>query len=216
MLIALATSALGLWAVPVFCVPSLLVLTSFRRFAAVRRVHRQSVTALSALPEATGCGSRGHAARVGELARAVGTDLGLGDVELRELEYAALMHDIGQLALIDPVAGGTTADLPGVEQRRIAGLGADVIRESGVLDGVAAIVAAQADPYRDDAGGPPPPLASRIIRVVNAYDDLTATVEPHARRDVFARLRAHAGGAYDPRVVEALAHVVERLGGAGT
>ncbi|WP_346012105.1 HD domain-containing phosphohydrolase, partial [Streptomyces sp. SID3343] len=212
MLIALSTSALGLWAVPVFCVPSLLVLMSFRRYAAIRRVHQQTVAALSRLPEATGCASPGHAARVGDLAKAVGVDLGLGENELRELEYAAMLHDIGRLALVDPVPGGTTLDLPVEEQRRIAGLGADVIRESGVLDRVATIVAAQADPYRDGVCAPPP-LASRIIKVVNAYDDLNALADDaHGRREVFARLRADAGGDYDPRVVEALAQVVERAG----
>ncbi|MFI1578483.1 HD-GYP domain-containing protein [Embleya sp. NPDC020630] len=213
MLIALSTGALGLWAVPVFCVPSLLVLLSFRRCAAIGQVHRQTVDALSRLPEAAGCGSPGHAARVGELAHAVGVDLGLGEVELRELAYAARMHDIGQLALADPVPGGTTLDLPVAEQRRIARLGAEVIRESGVLDRVATIVAAQADPYRDESAAPPPPLASRIIKVANAYDDLLASADDlGARREVFARLRADAAGAYDPRVVEALAQVLERAG----
>ncbi|MET7300441.1 HD domain-containing phosphohydrolase, partial [Embleya sp. NPDC005575] len=213
MLVALSAGALGLWAVPVFCLPSLLVLLSFRRYAATRLVHRQTLDALSRLPEAAGCGSPGHAARVGDLAHAVGVDLGLGEVELRELQYAAKMHDIGQLALAEPVPGGTTLELPEAEQRRIARLGAEVIRESGVLDRVATIVAAQADPYRDAQGGPPPPLAGRIIKVVNAYDDLiTLTEDPRARREVFARLRADATGAYDPRVVEALAQVLERSG----
>ncbi|OPC84929.1 hypothetical protein B4N89_09785 [Embleya scabrispora] len=213
MLIALSTGVLGLWAVPVFCLPSLLVLLSFRRCAAIGQVHRQTVDALSRLPEAAGCGSPGHANRVGELAHAVGVDLGLGEVELRELAYAARMHDIGQLALADPVPGGTTLDLPAAEQRRIARLGAEVIRESGVLDRVASIVAAQADPYRDESAAPPPPLASRIIKVANAYDDLLASTDDlGARREVFARLRADAGGAYDPRVVEALAQVLERAG----
>ncbi|MYS79633.1 metal-dependent phosphohydrolase [Streptomyces sp. SID5474] len=213
MLIALSAGALGLWTVPVFCLPSLLVLLSFRRYAATRLVHRQTVDALSRLPEAAGCGSPGHAARVGDLAHAVGVDLGLGEVELRELRYAAKMHDIGQLALAEPVPGGITLELPEAEQRRIARLGAEVIRESGVLDRVAGIVAAQADPYRDGRGGPPPPLAGRIIKVVNAYDDLiTLTEDPRSRREVFARLRADAAGAYDPRVVEALAQVLERSG----
>ncbi|MFI1378771.1 HD-GYP domain-containing protein [Embleya sp. NPDC020886] len=213
MLIALSAGALGLWAVPVFCLPSLLVLLSFRRYAAIRLVHRQTVDALSRLPEAAGCGSPGHAARVGDLAHAVGVDLGLGEPELRELRSAAGMHDIGQLALAEPVPGGTTLNLPEAEQRRIARLGAEVIRESGVLDRVAGIVAAQADPYRDAGGGPPPPLAGRIIKVVNAYDDLiTTSDDPRSRPEVLARLRADVSGAYDPRVVEALAQVLERTG----
>ena len=44
--------------------------------------------------------------RVSTLAVAVGRELGMSDSELRDLEYAALMHDIGQLSLTEPIPGG--------------------------------------------------------------------------------------------------------------
>ncbi|WP_240503364.1 HD domain-containing protein, partial [Streptomyces prasinopilosus] len=54
----------------------------------------------------------GHARRVADLSRSVGRDMGLTEPDLRVLEYAALMHDIGQLSLVDPVPAGATAALP--------------------------------------------------------------------------------------------------------
>ena len=76
------------------------------------------------------------------------------------------MHDIGQLSLVDPVPDGATAALPAAEQRRIALLGGAVVRQTGVDAGVAVVVEQQADPYREQ------PIAARIVRTVNAYDDL--------------------------------------------
>src|ERR1044071_4299652 len=97
--------------------------------------------------------------------------------ELLELEYAALMHDIGQLSLPDPIPGGATVLASPAEQRRIAELGAGGIEQPGVLDKVARIVRRQSDPYKppeepaEEVPAPGPPLASRIIKAANAYDD---------------------------------------------
>ena len=60
------------------------------------------------------------------LAVAIGRELGMPEAELLELEYAALMHDIGQLSLRDPVPGGATVLVAREEQRRIAEYGAEV------------------------------------------------------------------------------------------
>ena len=69
------------------------------------------------------------------------------------------------------------------EQRNIAMLSAEIIKQTGVLDGVAAILAQQAEPYRraHEVERPDVPLAARIIKAVNAYDDLVGdSYEPSA------------------------------------
>ena len=43
----------------------------------------------------------------------MGRELGLAEMDLLDLEYAALMHDIGQLALPDPIPGGATVLVSG-------------------------------------------------------------------------------------------------------
>jgi response regulator RpfG family c-di-GMP phosphodiesterase len=141
----------------------------------------------------------------------VGRELGMGESELEELEYAALMHDIGQLSLRDPIPGGATVLVSPADQRRIAELGADVIRQAGVLDQVADIVRQQSDPARGGDPSSAPPVASRIIRAANAFDDLVGSSADRDRAaDALGRLRLDTSCEYDPGVVEALSKVVGR------
>ncbi|MFD7092286.1 HD-GYP domain-containing protein [Streptomyces sp. NPDC059896] len=203
--IALGVAVAGLWALPVFCVPLLLTQLSFRRYAAVRTTYRQTIASLARATEIAGYTPQGHARRVAELSLAVGRELGLSGPELTVLEYAALMHDIGQLSLVDPVPDGATALLPVAEQRRIALLGGAVVRQTGVPAAVAVVVERQADPYREQ------PMSARIVRAVNAYDDLAGECAT-ASGPLSALERLRLGTAYDyqPEVVESLARVLSR------
>ncbi|MET9374632.1 HD domain-containing protein [Streptomyces sp. NPDC002992] len=202
---ALGVAVAGLWALPVFCVPLLLTQVSFRRYAAVRTTNRQTIASLARATEIAGCTPPGHAHRVAALSAAVGRELGLSGTELTVLEYAALMHDIGQLSLVDPVPEGATALLPAEEQRRIALLGAAVVRQTGVPAAVAVVVERQADPYRDQ------PLPARIVRTVNAYDDLAGD-SAAGGLGALERLRLGTARDYHPEVVESLARVLARGG----
>jgi hypothetical protein len=116
-----------------------------------------------------------------------------------------LMHDIGQLSLVDPVAAGATEQLDPALQQRIALLGGAVVRQTGVPAEIAVVVEQQANPFREQT------LTARIVRAVNAYEDLVAgkaAVEGSLR--ALERLRLGGAHDYDPRVVEALSRVVSR------
>ncbi len=124
------------------------------------------------------------------------------------------MHDVGQLSLVEPVPGGATALLPDEEQQRIARLGSEVIRRTGVPRQVAEQVARLADPHPGpEGGGRAVPLAARIIRVANAHDDLLTAArgrglgEAVGRLEVLEALRLGRGRLYDARVVDALVRV---------
>lgn len=217
-LIALAASIMGVWALPVFVVPLLLTQFSFRRYAAIRETSRQTIQALSRVTELGGYTEAGHSRRVSELSVAVGREMGMSDADLRDLEYAALMHDIGQLSLSEPIPGGATVVAAPGDQKRIAGLGAEVIRQTGVLDTVATIVDRQAEPYRraHEVERTEVPLASRIIKAVNAYDDLVGdSTDTRSRLDALERLRLGMAYEYDPKVVDSLAETVERAARLG-
>ncbi|MEV6109433.1 HD domain-containing protein [Streptomyces sp. NPDC051940] len=199
---ALATAVAGVWALPVFSLPLLLTQLSFRRYEAVRATYRQTIASLARATEIAGYTPPGHARRVAELSRSVGRELGLAGRELDVLEQAALMHDIGQLSLIDPVPDGATEPLAEPDRRRIALLGAAVVRQTGVGTPVARIVELQAEPYREQ------PLAARIVRAVNDYDDLAAGSRVEGPLFALERLRLDTAAEYDPRVVTALHGVV--------
>jgi hypothetical protein len=213
VLTALATPSMQLYALPVFCIPLLMTQFAFRRYASIRTTYRQTIRSLSRVTEVGGYVEEGHSHRVSQLAIAIGRELGLTENDLLELEYAALLHDIGQLSLIDPIPGGSTLVVAPVERRRVAELGADVIKTTGVLDRVADIVARQADPYRRHREAPDDtlPIESRIIKAASAYDDLVgANPTADANADALERLRLGMAYEYDPQVVETLTRVVAR------
>jgi hypothetical protein len=214
VLTALATPSMQLYALPVFSVPLLLTQFAFRRYASIRTTYRETIRSLSRVTEVGGYVESGHSHRVSVLSIAVGRELGLTESALLELEYAALLHDIGQLSLTEPIPGGSTLVVAPVERRRVAELGADVIKTTGVLDRVAHIVARQADPYRRHREVPDDtlPIESRIIKAASAYDDLVgaqSSVDTNA--DALERLRLGMAYEYDPQVVETLTRVVARF-----
>ncbi|MFE9929048.1 HD-GYP domain-containing protein [Streptomyces sp. NPDC005533] len=210
VVMALGAAVAGLWAIPVFSVPLLLTQLSFHRITAIRTTYRQTIGSLARATEIAGYTRPGHSRRVAALSCAVGRELGLSERELGVLEYAALMHDIGQLSLVDPVPDGATAGLLAAEARRIAGLGGEVARQTGVPAEVAVVVERQADPYREQ------PVLARIVRTVNAYEDLTGSVggrrHPGGSLAALERLRLGTGHDYQPEVVECLARVLARGG----
>ncbi len=186
---------MGLAELAVFAGPLLVIQFAFRRYAGM---------------EVGGYVESGHSRRVSRLALAIGRELGMPEPDLLNLEYAALMHDIGQLSLVEPIPGGATLLVSAADARRIAEFGAEVIRQTGVLDTVAELVRWQ---WLPAFGGPKtPPLGSKVIRAANAFDDL---VGGSADRDRTAaaldRLRVDADIEYDAQVVAALATVTDRL-----
>ena len=206
VLIALAAPTLGIAALPLFLAPLVLTQFAFRRYLTIRATYLQSIRTLSRLTDVAGYTPSGHSERVAELSVAVGRQLGLPERALLDLEYAALLHDIGQVALVDPIPGGATVLAAPADQRRIEADTVAIVRETGVLDDVATILEHQTTPYRQVRElGEQIPLTSRIVKVVNAYEDLSGGARSRrARENALERIYLGLGYEYDPRVVDAL------------
>ena len=108
---------------------------------------------------------------------------------------------------IEPIPGGATVLAAPSDQRDIADEGARIIRHAEGLDTVADYVEAQTTPYRQVRElGEEVPMASRIIKVANAFDDLTGgRDDPAEIQAANERIHLGLGYQYDPDVVEALA-----------
>lgn len=206
VLIALAAPPLGIAALPLFLIPLVLTLFAFRRYVSIRATYLQSIRTLSRLTDAAGYTPSGHSERVAALAVRVGRELGLSERELLDLEYAALLHDIGQVALVEPIPGGATVLAAPADQRRIEADTVAIVRETGVFEEAAQILEHQTTPYRQVRElGEEIPLSSRIVKVANAYEDLTAGARSlRAREAAIERIYLGLGYEYDPRVVDAL------------
>lgn len=198
----------GLGELAVFIGPLLVTQLAFRRYAGIRATYLQTVRSLARVTEVAGYVEAGHSRRVSRLAVAVGRGLGLAEPELLALEYAALMHDIGQLSLRDPIPGGATLLVSPADQERIAELGAEVIRTAGVLDDVAELVRHQSRPARGHE--PAPPLGSMIIKAANAFDDMVGSSTDRNRSAAALERMRLDPVEYDAGVVAVLAEVAAR------
>jgi response regulator RpfG family c-di-GMP phosphodiesterase len=204
-----AAQVMGLTELLVFLGPLLVTQIAFRRYAGIRATYLQTVRSLARVTEVGGYVESGHSRRVARLAVAVGRELGMAEPDLLDLEYAALMHDIGQLSLLDPIPGGATVLVSAADQNRIAELGAEVIRQAGVLNEVAYLVHCQNWPSRGHE--PPPPVGSMIIRAANAFDDMVGgSTDRDRTAAALERLRMDTAAEYDPGVVQALTEVAGR------
>jgi HD domain len=205
-MVALMAPALGLFSLPVALFPLAITYLAVGRYARNRVTYRQTIATLSHLTEQGGYTPVGHAERVADLSVRIGRVLGISDRELRELEYAALLHDLGQISLVEPIPGGATVLAAPSDQQDIADEGARIIRHAEGLDAVADFVEAQTTPYRQVRElGEPVPMASRIIKVANAFDDLTGgRGDPAEVLAANERIHLGLGYQYDPEVVEAL------------
>jgi HD domain len=213
--IALAAPGLGLAAILIFIPPVLIAQLAFRHLALTHATTWQTFRAASRTVEVAGFIPAGHAERVSRLAVAVGRELGMAEAQLRTLEYASLLHDIGQSSLREPIPGGATVLAAPADQRRIAETGAAMIRQDGILDHVAEIISHQHEPLlpntmatrvRTEPGFRPPwlQLASQIITVASAYDDLSsAGPRAHQSTATIELLTLGSAASYDPTVVQA-------------
>jgi HD domain len=199
---------MGLPVLLAFTGPLLVTQVAFRRYAGIRATYLQTVRSLARVTEVAGYVESGHSRRVSRLAVAVGRALGMAEKQLLDLEYAALMHDIGQLSLRDPIPGGATVLVSAADQERIAALGAEVISYAGVLDAVAELVRCQSWPASGHE--PQPPLGSMIIKAANAFDDMIGSSTDRDRSVAALERMRLDPVTYDVLVVAALNEVAGR------
>ena len=159
-----------------------------------------------------------HSDRVVGLSHRIGERLGLGRRELRDLSYAARLHDIGKVGVPDLVLH-KPGPLDDEERELIKGhsvWGADLVGRIPGLEDVARIVRHHherydGEGYPDRLVGRDIPLASRILTVADAYVAMTED-RPYRRArprfEVDHEFRDCAGKQFDPYVVHALREVV--------
>jgi len=147
-----------------------------------------------------------HSRRVGAYAVDIGRQLGLTDLQIEKLHDAALLHDIGKVAVPDAVLV-KPGPLDVAEKERMerhVGAGGELLEHSPHLRELADYVRAH-HAHLDQTSQPP--LIARIIAVADAFDAMTSD-RPYRRalplEEAVRRLRDASGTQFDPGVVAAL------------
>ncbi|HEX9094879.1 MAG TPA: HD domain-containing phosphohydrolase [Candidatus Dormibacteraeota bacterium] len=161
-----------------------------------------------------------HARGTASLAVAVAQQLGLKGTPLRELELAALLHDVGKAGLPSELLNKpgplTTEELARVHEHPV--IAERILSRVPSLRSISPIIRAQYERwngsgYPDGLAGERIPLGGRIIHACAAFHAMASgrAYRPAIRLDqIIDELRRQAGSQFDPRVVEAVIAVVEQ------
>jgi hypothetical protein len=152
-----------------FC-PLLITRFSFEKYAKANRTYRQTIQALSIVPEVAGMSRPGHAERTATYAAALADELGVVGDDRERVVTAARLHRIGYIGL----DGEEEENPESVDPRRVARVGAELLRQTHFLEAVADIVEAV-----ETTGDGSAPLEPTIVRIASRFDD--QVVEDAAR-----------------------------------
>ena len=159
--------------------------------------------------------SIGHSERVGRLTGKMAEHIGLSDHEVRQLEIAGELHDIGMVAIPEHIiVGRAKMGAEGFRTIRThSQIGYEVLMPlqslSGVLDAVRYHhERMNGTGYPAGLCGEEIPLCARIVGVADAYDAMTHDRPQRLALSSFAavrELRRCAPAGYDPDCIDALA-----------
>jgi diguanylate cyclase (GGDEF)-like protein len=173
-----------------------------------------AVQALAAAIEERDNYTHEHSEQVVRLARGVSMMLGLPAEDVERIAHAALLHDVGKLAMPAELLGKegplTHDEWEVMSEHPI--VGERILARTKELASIAPIVRHEHEHW-DGSGYPDGleqhriPIGSRVILACDAYVAMT-TARPYRKAipvdDAVAELRARAGTKFDPEVVDAL------------
>lgn len=175
----------GIWMAAIAATPLVMVRFSFERYADARRTYRQTITALSIVPEVAGLSQLGHAERTATYAEGLARLLNFSPDVADRVVTAARLHHIGSLSVEDPDADVLLASWA------LARQGGDILRETGFLAPVGDLVE-QAARGSHGVG-----QEAAVVRIASHFDDLVGNdpgrwvmalrVIAHQNRDEAAR-----------------------------
>ena len=161
----------------------------------------------------------GHSQSVAEIAMALGAQMKLGPEEIDDIHWAALLHDVGKIA-VDPNILNKPSELTPSEYRHImthAMVGPNIVKPF-VNDKVVAIISHHHDHY-DGGGldqlikGKDIPVGSRIIALADAYHAMISD-RPYRKAlsitEALDEIRWYSGTQFDPIVANILISFIQQ------
>jgi diguanylate cyclase (GGDEF)-like protein/putative nucleotidyltransferase with HDIG domain len=186
-------------------------------------VHMRMVEALALTIEAKDQTTHDHLQRVKVFCVEVGRELKLNDSEMQALSVAALLHDIGKLAVPEYIISKPgKLSVEEFEKVKIhPNVGAEILERVGFPYPVAPIVRAHHEKW-DGSGYPKGlrgteiPIGARILSAVDYVDALASDRQYRrgmATNEVVTKLQEQAGKAFDPNIVAILRRRFSELEG---
>lgn len=161
-----------------------------------------------------------HADRASHYARLIAQKMNLPKVLVNQIEYAALMHDIGKIGIEEQIlrkSGKLTPEEIEIIKKHPS-IGHKIISPVAFLTPVAPMVLYHQEwydgnGYPEGLSGEEIPLGSRIVAVIDAYDAMTSD-RPYrkakSKEYAISELKNGAGTQFDPQVVEVFIDILNK------
>ncbi len=182
----------------------------------VEEREREMLYRLARAIEFRDSGTGAHLVRMARFAGLIAEGLCMSDEEVRMLELAAPLHDIGKIGVADAILlkRGRLNDEEAAVMRKHPQIGYEILRDSqSRFVQIGATIALRhherwdGSGYPDGLRGDEIPLAARIVAVADVFDALISE-RPYkpawSREQATDFVREHSGTLFDPACVEAL------------
>lgn len=219
-LMAIVYVEVGIVGILLFFLPLLLARRSFELYTKMRKVYLETIRALAAAVDAKDPYTKGHSERVAEMTLDLAQELNLSDRDIENIEYAALLHDVGKIGIEEKILGKngilTDKEFDRIKEHTV--MGAKIIEQVEFLkDSYKAIYhhheKYNGKGYPDGLKSEDIPILARIIAVADAYDAMGSD-RPYRKKlsqnKIMRELKEQSGKQFDPKVVKALISVLNR------
>jgi len=176
-LMAIVYVEVGVLGILLFFLPLLLARRSFELYTKMRKMYLETIRALAAAIDAKDPYTKGHSERVAETAVVLAQELNLSDREIENIEYTALLHDIGKIGIKDNILSkkGSLTDQEFDKIKEHTIMGAKIIEPVDFLKNSYKAIYHHHEKYNgkgypDGIKEKDIPLSARIIAVADAYD----------------------------------------------
>lgn len=219
-IIALIYVKAGMWTLALFIIPLFLARHSFQLYLDMKEAHINTVAALTSAIDANDPFTHGHSYRVSRYALRIGKAMGLSSKDLEILEYGALLHDIGKIAIQHDILlkVGQLTDNDRKTLKQHPSIGADIVENLKFLKGAAVLVRHHHE--QPDGKGYPEglrddeiPVGARILLVADAFDAMTSD-RPYRQglpvEKVIEQFEIYKGTQFDLEIAELFVDLVKR------
>ena len=219
-LMAIVYVEVGIFGILLFFLPLLLARRSFELYTKMRKVYLDTIRALAAAIDAKDPYTKGHSERVAKTSVALAKELNLSDKEIENIEYTALLHDIGKIGIKDKILSKksslTDKEFDKIKEHTV--MGAKIIEPVDFLKNSYKAIYHHHERYNgkgypDGIKSEDIPILARIIAVADAYDAMGSD-RPYRKKlnkdKILNELKDQAGKQFDPEIVKALISILDR------
>lgn len=207
------------WNLLLVLVPLGLVHVSLRNYMKLRHETTKTFHRISEMLNARDCYTYEHSQGVADLAEKIARKLGLDQEKIEQIKSAAMIHDIGKVAVSDQILQkpSSLTEEEWIAMKKHPDIGAELLKDLEMYRDVIDIVR-HAHEHWDGTGYPKGlkgeeiPIGARIVAAADTYHALT-TDRPYRRayshEDALKIMRGMSGVELDPQVVNVLLSVLE-------